>query len=205
MKFSLKDHRQSALFEVEIRFRGDAIKGLLFDRDGGIMPALWNWFILLSLLYFSVTFQSVLPRYFPELWFNFSAAGIAYIACRRSILTAMLSAVCCGWLLDTCSGLMPGPNLLMLTLGTSLLFAIPFFTWQGLPQLRTIVAAGMINLVHTAGMLCCFGGGMPWSQRGILLLEASLFGSLLTALAWTPMVYALMELVIFRKPENATK
>jgi cell shape-determining protein MreD len=194
MKFTVRDSRQSALLELDIRFRSDAFRDIFFSRRG-IAVSLLRLALFLGVIYFSAVFQVALPRYFPELWFNFAGAAVAYLALRRSAFASMCAAFICGLILDAGSGVAAGPTSLLLTCAVASVGAVERLKTLPYPGTAAVIASAAVNLIHVGGMLLFFAGGMSWQQRGIAFLNGGVMGTLLTSLAWAPMLFAFMDLI----------
>jgi hypothetical protein len=202
MKFTVNDAGKRALLEVDIRFRGDALKEIIFSRDGVLSAALKS-IIFLLIFYFAAAFQNMMPVYFPELWLNFTGAAVAYVSCRRSLFKALAAAFLCGLMLDAGSGIAPGPSSLLLLAGAAVSGSMESLKRPHFPGLAAAAAAAIMNLVYVSGMLLCWSGGMPWRLRGMIFLEAGVLGTLLTSFAWAPLLFAFMDFLSPAPPLEA--
>lgn len=179
------------LLEIEIRANPELIRSYLFSRNG-----LWRHLalvIMTALLTIAApAFQAALPQAVPELPFHPLAWTTAYLATRRSGLTACLAAIIAGVCYDAITFRALGGTsalLLAIALVARLLNSVAprtLFTRHCLSQ------GAAASLVYAAGKIIFFSHNMPIRAR-LGLIPSQLFGGMLLALVSTPLFFAALD------------
>ncbi len=177
----LADSQNHALVEVSVTLHPDAIRESLLGRSG----CLWGFLRMagfLVLLYFSLGWELVAGRFFPELFFHPLVLLLAYLALRCPMGIPMVLALLAGILWDCGAAVPLGVHPLALILstgGVALLACGAFFPNPPRGWYAAALAGGTAHLLYALAELTLCGG---WHQApGILGM-----GTLLAAFGYLP-------------------
>ncbi|HOG50994.1 MAG TPA: hypothetical protein PKY10_10430 [Lentisphaeria bacterium] len=179
------------LLEIEIRANPELIRSYLFSRDG-----LWRHLTLVittALLTIAApAFQAALPQAIPELPFHPLAWTIAYLATRRSGLTACLEAIIAGVCYDAITFQALGGTsalLLAIALAARLLNGV---TPRTSFTRHCLLQGAVASLIYAAGKIIFFSYNMPIRAR-FSLIPSQLFGGMLLSLVSVPLLFAALD------------
>ena len=209
MRLNLSDKNSHSLLEIEVTVHPEALRRLFSLRSGGIGP-LVRHALLVLLAYLALGFQLALPRFLPELQANPLVLTVAFIALRSggALLTAS-AALLAGLLLDVGLEMPLGGNAALLV---AVAAAVHLCTRDGglwplhHGWLSAALAGLLANALYTVGTLLFLTGGLPVGARLALLPDWVLLGTVLTAVAYAPLLFATLDWLLPAKaPAAPTK
>ncbi|HPY91523.1 MAG TPA: hypothetical protein PLE92_07460 [Lentisphaeria bacterium] len=179
------------LLEIEVRANPELIRSYLFSRDG-----LWRHLtlvIMTALLTIAApAFQAALPQAVPELPFHPLAWTTAYLATRRSRLTACLAAIVIGVCYDAITfQALGGTSTLLLVIALAARFLARIVPKTSFTR-HCLLQGAAASLVYAAGKIIFFSYNMPMRAR-LNLVPSQLCGGMLLAFVSVPLLFAALD------------